>query len=201
MRRTRTVLAWGAGALLLAALPAGPAVAADATGCSGTAQSLSADGTVIDEASAPGQGGTQSNPFIVDPGGSVRYEGTIDEAITSGEWSVTVMGLPFMSGPIDNPAGDTASAGEVDVSTTAAPVQWVLSTSALVPVSGEMSGEGGSCVGSGFIAGTGDGTTSSPVFYAGAGFVLIGLAMFAGVFMGTKATVVTAATTEGGGAA
>ncbi len=201
MRRTSTVLAWGAGALLLAALPAGPAVAADATGCSGSAQSVSADGTVLDEASAPGDGGTQSDPFVVDPEGTVIYEGTIDQAITSGNWSITVMGLPFMSGPIDNPAGDTKSAGDVDVSTAPAPVQWVLSTSALIPVSGEMSGEGGSCVGSGFIAGTGDGTTSSPVFFAGAGFALIGLAMFAGVFMGTKATVIATAATEGGGAA
>ena len=201
MRRTSTILAWGAGALLVAALPTAPAFAADATGCSGSAQSLTADGTALDEVSAPGDGGTESNPFVVDPQGTVTYEGSIDEAITSGEWSITVMGLPFLSGPIDNPAGDTISAGEVDVSSAPAPVQWVLATSAKVPVSGEMSGEGGSCVGSGFVAGTGDSTTSSPIFYAGAGFTLIGLAMFAGVFMGTKATVITTATTEGGGTA
>ncbi len=198
MRRRSKISAWAATAVLLTSLPAGAAFAADATGCSGSATSVTAAGEELDQASAPGEGGTEGNPLVIDPDGSVSYEGSIDEAITSGEWSITVMGLPFMSGPIDNPAGDTMSAGEVDVSTAPAPVRWVLSTSAKVPVSGEMSGDGGSCVGSGFIAGTGDSTTSSPVFYAGAGFVLIGLAMFAGVFMGTKATVIGGATTQGG---
>lgn len=142
---------------------------------------------------------------MVDPEGSVAWEGSTDAAIISGTWSVTVMGVPFLSGDVDNAAGDTASSGVVDLAGAPAPVQWVLVTNAKIPVSGEMTGAGGSCVGSGFIAGTGGSPTSSPIFYAGAGFAIIGLAMFAGVAMGTKATVIAAAPsatpTDGGGTA
>jgi hypothetical protein len=70
-------------------------------------------------------------------------------------------------------------------------VSWVLTTAAVIPVDGSITGTGGACEGSGYIAGTGGGTLSSPVFYAGVGFAAVGIAMAAGVAIATKAATVS----------
>ncbi len=197
MRNRGRLLAVAGAAALLMALPMTAAHAADATGCSGSADSLAADGSVLSSASAPGAGGTQDDPLVVDPDGTVAWEGSTDSVITDGTWSVTVMGVPFLSGSFDNSDGSTSADGVVDVATAPAQVKWVLATSALIPVSGEMSGQGGTCSGSGFIAGTGESPMGSPIFLAGVGFIAVGGILVVVMVVGTKLVAVG---TAGGGA-
>jgi hypothetical protein len=174
-------------------VPASAALAADATGCQGTVASRLADGTPLDKASAPGEGGTASDPFVIDPQGSVAWEGTTDAVITGGSWTVRVGFVPVMSGTADNAEGKTSAEGVVDLGDALAPVQWILQTNALIPVDGELTGTGGTCSGSGYIAGTGGGTFTSPVFLAGAGVTALGAILALGVIATTKATALTAA--------
>ncbi len=109
-------------------------------------------------------------------------------AITSGSWAVAVGGVPVLSGTVDNADGKTSAERRRRTRpSTLAPVQWVLSTNALIPVAGEMTGPEGSCTGSGWITGTGGSPTSSPVFYMGVGFIGLGLAMAITMVVATKA--------------
>jgi hypothetical protein len=197
MRYLGRALALSAVAALALGLPATAALAADATGCSGSVQSVMADGSPLDSASAPGAGGAENDPLVIDPAGSVEWQGSTSVAITSGSWAVAVGGVPVLSGTVDNADGATSSSGVVELSSTLAPVQWVLVTNARIPVAGEMTGPEESCTGSGWIAGTGGGTTSSPVFYLGAGFIGLGLAMAITVVVATKAAGAAAAAAGG----
>ena len=198
MRHAGRILVLGAAAVLAVGLPMTAARAADATGCSGSVQSLMADGTELDTASAPGAGGTENDPLVIDPEGAVAWEGSTDTAITSGSWAVAVGGVPFLSGTVDNGDGKMSSSGVVDLASAPAPVQWVFVTNARIPVAGEMTGPEGSCTGSGYIAGTGGSPTSSPVFYMGLGFIGLGLAMAITVVVATKAAAATAVAAAGG---
>lgn len=191
MRVITRVAAGAAAAVLAVGLPMTSALAADASGCSGAVESIAADGSPIDSTTVPGIRGTQAAPFVIDPEGTVAWEGTTDAVLTSATWSVRIGGVPVLSGSYANDEGKDSAAGVVTMSETLAPVSWVLSTSAVIPVDGSISGAGGACEGSGYIAGTGGGTLSSPVFYAGVGFVAIGVAMAAGVAMATKAAAVS----------
>lgn len=188
MRHVGRALALSAVTALAVGLPATAALAADATGCSGSVQSQMADGSSLDAASAPGAGATENDPLVIDPEGSVAWQGSTDTAITSGSWAVAVGGVPVLSGTVDNADGKTSADGVVDLSSTLAPVQWVLATNARIPVAGDMTGPEGSCTASGWITGTGGSSTSSPVFYLGMGFIGLGLAMAITVVVATKAT-------------
>lgn len=202
MTRMSRVWAIAAALALASALPATAAQAADASGCSGSVRSAMADGSALDSAEAPGAGATQDDPLVIDPQGTVAWQGATDTAITSGTWSVSVMGLSFLNGTIDNPDGTTSGSGTVDLAAAPAPVQWVLQTKARIPVSGTMTGSGATCTGSGYIAGLGSSPMSSPLFLAGAAFAGIGLLMGLWLLLGTKATATVASTgTMGGGAA
>jgi hypothetical protein len=171
----------------LALLPVPAALAADATGCSGTVQSLTADGAPLDQAAAPGEGGTANDPLVIDPNGSIAWEGSTDVAITSGSWSVSLGGVPFRSGEVDNADGTTSGAGTVDLAGAPAPVQWVLTSNARIPVSGSMTGPEGTCTASGYLAGTGGSTIASPAFLAGAGLAAFGALGVLAMALGTKA--------------
>ena len=139
-----------------------------------------ADGSSLDRAEAPGEGGTASDPLVIDPQGSVAWEGSTTSVITGGSWADWVGGVPVMSGTADNADGKTSASGEVDLAGALAPVQWILQTNALIPVDGELTGSGGSCTGSGYIAGTGGGTFTSPVFLGGAGISALGVILALG---------------------
>jgi hypothetical protein len=193
MRRAGRVLAAAGAAALVMIIPASAAIAANATGCSGSVQSQLADGQPLDYASAPGEGGTATDPLVVDPTGAVAWEGSTDSVITNGTWSVQVGGVTILSGTADNADGKTSADGVVELSDALAPVQWILQTNALIPVSGQLSGSGGTCSGDGYIAGTGGGTFTSPVFLAGAGFTGLAVILALGLFATTKAQVLTAA--------
>ena len=159
------MLAAAGAAALVMIVPASAAIAANATGCSGSVQSQLADGQPLDQASAPGEGGTATDPGHGPPG-AVVWEGSTDSVITGGTWSVQVAGVTVLSGTAENSEGKTSADGVVELANTLAPVQWSLQTNALIPVSGELTGSGGTCAGDGYIAGTGGGTYTSPVFLA-----------------------------------
>jgi hypothetical protein len=174
-------------------VPASAAVAANATGCSGSVQSQLADGQPLDQASAPGEGGTATDPLVIDPAGAVAWAGSTDSVITGGTWSVQVAGVTILSGTADNAEGTTSAEGVVELGDTLAPVQWVLQTNALIPVSGQLSGSGGTCSGDGYIAGTGAGTYTSPLFLAGAGLTGLSVILALGLLATTKVQALTAA--------
>ena len=92
--RSRLSSALFLGALLIAlgAVVAGPAGAGEAQACTWTVKSLDRDGKVIDTASGPGQGATRDDPLLIDSRGSIAYEGTTDEVIAHGSWTVEVRG-------------------------------------------------------------------------------------------------------------
>lgn len=188
----KALAATGAAGLIMI-VPASAALAANATGCQGSVQSRLADGTDLDRAAAPGAGGTAADPLVIDPAGSVAWEGSTDAVITGGSWSVSVGGIPVLSGTADNAEGATSASGVVELDGTLAPVQWILQTNALIPVSGDLTGSGGTCAGDGYIAGTGAGTFTSPVFLAGAGFAAVGVILALGMMAATKASALTAA--------
>jgi hypothetical protein len=133
--------------------PTSAAFAADASGCSGSVQSYDASGEKLGAASAPGKGGTQSNPLPIDAAGTVKWTGSTEGTITDGSWSVSVMGLPVLKGAVTNPDGMNQASGTQDVSAISGTVAWLLKGDQVVPVSGDVTGTGGSCSASGYITG------------------------------------------------
>jgi hypothetical protein len=67
---------------------ASPAGAATATGCHGSATSFANGRVRLDEAAAPGSGGTADHPFEIRYDGTVRYDATTDDALQGGSWNV-----------------------------------------------------------------------------------------------------------------
>ena len=177
------------------AFPAG-ALAAEADGCSGSVTSNDASGVALGTATAPGTGATQADPLQIDPAGTVVWSGSTDSAITNGSWSVTIAGVPFLSGSFTNADGRTSRDGTENLAALPAPVAWALQGAMVIPVSGSITGDGGSCTASGWITGAGS-PTSSPIFFAGAALGLVGLLMGAAVFAGTKVVVGGAAAAGG----
>ena len=99
--RVRAGLA-AVGVLGVAAWTVLPAVAAGAatatSGCKGDATSFDKDGKQLDTVTAPGEGGTSSNPFEVDPEGTVKWNATADPAIPDGgTWTVETKSTPKLS--------------------------------------------------------------------------------------------------------
>jgi hypothetical protein len=177
-------------------VPASAAVAADATGCSGAVVSLTADGAKLDAATAPGAGATADKPLKLDPAGTVTWKGSTTTAITGGTWSVSALGVTLLSGDAANTEKKTSAEGTTDLSTI--PVLKVLLTgSEKIPVSGSITGTGGSCTASGYITGTGS-VAGAPLFWAGSVLTLLGLLLGVSVLTGTKAVATTAAVTAGG---
>lgn len=201
MRISRRVVAALSVVGLGVVLPAAAALAADATGCSGSVTSMMADGSELDSATAPGAGGTASDPLVIDPAGSVAWEGSTDSVITNGTWAVRVGGVQVKSGTADNAEGKTSASGTVDLADTLAPVQWILQTNAKVPVDGELTGQGGTCTGSGYVAGTGAGTFTSPVFLGGAALAGLGVIGAIAMAASTKATAAAGAAAGASGGA
>ncbi len=141
-------------ALLLVLVPLGAAVAqnvdatgpggADLTGCAGRANSSSAAaGAVGTVSSASGNPSSPSHPFVVDPNGSVSWQGSTDATITDNSWQVKSYGFPVRSGGGANDDQRTALAGQENVQDyLKAPVV------GLFQVSGNLEGVGGTCTGS-----------------------------------------------------
>lgn len=167
----RTILS-ALAAMLLAGMAAGGAVGADASGCQGSATSSTATGEQIQSVTAPGPGATQDDPFMVDFDGPVTWEGSSDEVIANGSWSVTAVPFTF-TGDITNSSGSTTADG-----TVTADEYLPFAIPGLVLVTVDLAGEGGaSCSVSGWIQFSGN-PLSSP-----AGWLAIGLSVLGGIGM------------------
>jgi hypothetical protein len=126
---------------------ASPAGAATASGCSGFATSAKPNGGALDEVSAPGDGGTEADPFTVDPEGPVSWEGSSEGVIKNGTWKVSTSFFS-PSGSFDNDDGKSTSEGTKKISDYVLPF---LVLPGLYEVDVNVTGEGGTCTGHGFI--------------------------------------------------
>ena len=132
-------------ALMLAAVPLGAALGADATGCSGSAISSDADGNPLDKMSAPGARGTFDEPFVVDLDGTVSWQGSTPVALRDGSWSVTVGGVPVASGDMQNGEAVTTKSGDSEVSALPTVAKAPLEGGQKVPVVVDISTATGDC--------------------------------------------------------
>lgn len=153
----------------LVGIMAVPASGVSATGCSGKATSTAKDGAVLDEVSAPGTGGTRSDPFVVDHNGTVSWSGETTAAIKNGRWNVKAWPTTI-SGRIGNDEGITTKSG---VETVRDRLKMKLPGLYFVKVS--LSGsDGASCVAQGWVKINGN-PAFTPVWIAAAGSMLLGL--------------------------
>ena len=168
---SRTILAAMA-ALLLTGMAAGAAIGADASGCQGSATSFTAVGEQVESVTAPGPGATEEDPFTVDFDGPVRWEGSSDEVIANGSWTVTATPFSF-GGDVTNSSGTTTADGEIT------PSEYLpFAIPGLVLVTVDLTGESGAtCSVSGWIQFSGN-PLASP-----AGWVAIALSVLGGLGM------------------
>jgi hypothetical protein len=137
-------------------LLASPVAGFELTDCRLTVQSFDGDGEPLDTAVGDadgGEGGTRADPFRVDYDGTVLYEGdTGEQVITDQAWSVDVFLIPTpLRGGGPNEEEQTSAEGEIDVSSSL-PIR----VDGLFFVSGQVSGEGGTCRGSAWVRMIGD---------------------------------------------
>jgi hypothetical protein len=179
--------------LALLVMVAAPAGAFPLSGCTLNLTSQDASGATIATAVNGGADSTQQNPFLVEWDGTVAWTGTMgSQVIRNHSWHIDVFYIPTpLRGGDPNEGGDTDGDGTVGVSENA-PFQLV----GTFYVSGELTGEGGSCSGSGWMKLAGDPFGTVPFWIALAlilvGIVLIALGLrgslaagiFGGIFLG-----------------
>jgi hypothetical protein len=161
--------------LATALLIPGSASAFPLTNCTLEVTSVDAAGAAVDSATGPSGDASQGDPFIVDWDGKVVWNGsTGSQVITNNSWFVNVYGIPTpLRGSGANEDGTADGDGTVDVSTTLP-----FKLTGLYYISGEISGEGGSCSGSGWVKLEGDPVGTFPFFLALA-LVVIGALLIA----------------------
>ena len=202
MRKSIGVLAGAAFAAITLAGLASPAGAANATGCSASAESVDAGGHRVDRVTAPGNGGTSDHPFEVDAEGKVSWEASGTPPISSGRWKVETDSTPKLSfsgnGGLEAQKSGTENLRDrltVDVPLLGR----VRVASGTFKANVVVNGSGGTCTISGYVKISGS-PLGTPVFYVGAVLGLLGLlALFASmptaVTSGGATTGATAATT------
>ena len=153
------------------ALPASVA-AFPLTNCTATLTSYRGDGTVLSTVTSGADDATQDNPFVVEPDGTVGYEGTSGSLVFGDfSWSVNFWGLiGGLTGTETNASGGTEATGTIDVS-DALPFPLMGTFYVTGKVDG---GDIGSCEGSGWIQIEGN-AFSTPQFWVGLLFAVIGL--------------------------
>lgn len=149
--------------LAMALLIPGSAAAFPLTNCTLELTSLDENGNAVDSSTGPSADATLDDPFLVDWDGSVVWNGTMgSQVIKNHSWHVDVFHFPTpLRGGDPNEDGDPNGDGTVDVSANA-PFQ----LTGTFFVSGEISGEGGSCVGSGWFKIVGEPVGTVPFFLA-----------------------------------
>jgi hypothetical protein len=164
---------------LILLLPASSASAFPLTNCTLTLKSLDVNGASIDTATAGGNDSTQSDPFVVDGDGRVAWAGTQgSQVIKDHHWSVSIFNVPTpLSGGDANADGKTDGAGTVEVGDNLP-----FKITGLFYVSGQISGTGGSCAGSGWMKLNGDPIGTIP-FWIFLVLVVLGLLL---LFMGFR---------------
>ncbi len=171
--------------LVVAVAFATPAGAVNLTGgCEGSAVSLSEDGDEVMAFTAPSdEPGTKSNPVLVDYDGTVAYEGS-GPVMLDNSWSVKVGGVPVKSGGDDNAGGNSTTEGVAEVAD-----YLPFEVTGLFYVSGEISGDGASCAGNGYVKLIGSPLGTVP-WIAALGLILVGLVL--GFFAFPKAAAASA---------
>lgn len=141
------------------------------TDCTLNLTSLDADGNELATAAGDGNDSTQADPFEVDWDGTVEWTGTTGtEVIKDSRWGVSVFNIPTpLSGTEANEDGEKDGDGTVDVG-----VNLPLRMTGLFFVSGSISGDGGSCSGSGWMRLVGD-PLGSTLFWLGLVLIVLGL--------------------------
>lgn len=164
--------ALAAGAVFaLSVLIATPAHAAPATGCSGQATSYDKDGNVLDKVTAPGSGGTASDPFRIDADGTIKWNGTTDGVIQNGTYEIKVSGFTVADGKVGNAEGKKIWDGTEDVGKRLDKIPvagWVaksLKMSAVVKAEYTVTGQGGTCSGTLYLK-IGGSPTFTPLWLA-----------------------------------
>ncbi len=192
----RAALVAGLAAVVMLSFGAVADAAVATGGCTASATSYDADGNVVDTMKAPGPGGTQDDPFVVAGDGSVAWEGTSKVPITTGTWAVSIGGAQVYSGDIDNAEAKTSVSGVQEIADLPAiarlPLQLVLLTDGTVQVDAVVTGSGQACAGTVWLTGVG-GATGTPLFWMGAGALLIAALLLFWLIAGTTETVVAGA--------
>lgn len=152
-------------------------------GCNVTASS-GIDATTVRDA-------TQSDPFEIDPEGTISWQATSPSPIRNHTWEIWIdiagLEVTVASGGGANDGGEQSSEGDVDVATemreaandVGLPVDELRG---LFRVGGQISGEGGSCSGNGYVLVKG-GPLGGLAGWVGLGIVALGgiLLVWAGV--------------------
>jgi hypothetical protein len=170
MRSTLRRLAVIALPALVLLLPAS-ARAFPVTNCTIELTSVDVDGATIDTATVGEADGTQANPLLVDWDGSVEWAGTTGSlVIKDSEWGLSLFYIPTPErGEEQNEDGDKDGDGTVRISD-----DLPFRITGLYFVSGQISGTGGGCEGSGWIDVTGDPFGTVP-FWIGIGMTVVGV--------------------------
>lgn len=118
------------------------------TKCTLTVTSFDASGNQLATATAGADDATQTDPFVVAWDGTVEWSGTQgSQVITDHHWSISIFNIPTpLSGGDPNAGHKTDGAGTVQVGQNL-PFKLV----GLFYASGQISGTGGDCAGSGWM--------------------------------------------------
>lgn len=141
------------------------------TDCTLNLTSLDADGNQLGSAVGDSNDSTMADPFEVDWDGTVEWTGTTgSQVIKDSKWSVSIFNIPTpLSGTEANEEGTNDGDGTVDVGPNLP-----LRMTGLFFVSGSMTGDGGSCSGSGWMRLVGD-PLGSILFWIGLVLIVLGL--------------------------
>jgi hypothetical protein len=170
--------------------------AADARGCQGQATAYDTDGMPIDTAAAPGAGGTEDDPLDMMWDGTVEWSGSTEAVLQNGSYEVSFApqgaGVVFsafvklvprsaISGEVANDDGRTSAEGTV----TPGDVVPVTLTTGTYRVEWSVTGQAGSCTGSGYVTIT-DNPMSSVTWWVALTLILLG---FTGLLLARPTTV------------
>jgi hypothetical protein len=130
--------------------------------CTLAAISFFADGSLLETAVSGADDSSQADPFPVDWAGQIHWVGNTSSPIRNNSWHVDVFMLPTpLRGGDANARGNQNGSGDIDVGGNV-PFRFT----GLYYVSGEFTGNGGSCAGSGWVRLIGNPITSVPFWIA-----------------------------------
>jgi hypothetical protein len=170
LQRRLAALALVAVALVIGSVQPPAGLAFPLSGCQLTITSLDANGSLIGSAVDGGADGSQAEPLQVSWDGTVSWSGSTGaQPIPGASWHVDVFGLPTsLRG--DDPEQDGGVSGEGSIRINdAVPFPFT----GLFHVSGELSGEGGTCMGEGWVRVSGDPMSTLP-FLVSLALILVG---------------------------
>jgi hypothetical protein len=170
MRQRMSLLGVGVVVALCLLIVAPVAAASLSPPCSLMLSAVDAAGVEVDSASLPGDRGSVDDPFRVAWDGTVDYEFDSGTPLRNNRSHVAVFGIPTMRASETEPAESTES-GTVTVGEG-----WPVRFAGLAYVSGEITGDEGSCSGDGWVKVVGE-PIGSIGWLLGALLIVLGLAL------------------------